>query len=227
MCTTCRLWSRVTDAIRKGDQDAATESKSAIEDRQRELAKLREDAGEEFVPHYFKKQSSGEHRAKFVLPDGKSAQEQIEAVEMWIFGTTTPHTQEDKSAISAPKVPSKTEATASAPAPVSSQGQPQQQDKAAAQPPATPAKTTTTATPSHSIAMAAPQHSHISSEASSPESGHGHSFFKLGSGRKKHTGSVSSSYFSGLTSKSPPPPQQSNPPDHEASSRHVPSASSS
>ena len=41
-----RLWSKVTEAIRKSDQAAAQGAKSAVEDRQREIAKKREAAGE-------------------------------------------------------------------------------------------------------------------------------------------------------------------------------------
>jgi len=59
-----RLWSKVTDAIKKGDQDAATEQKSAIEDKQRDLAKQRESSGEEFQPKHFAIKH-GEYRPLF------------------------------------------------------------------------------------------------------------------------------------------------------------------
>lgn len=54
----------MSEAIKTGDQDAATDSKSAIEDRQRELAKLREDAGEDWTPRHFHIEDD-EYRVKF------------------------------------------------------------------------------------------------------------------------------------------------------------------
>ncbi|KAL7008441.1 Oxysterol-binding protein OBPa [Cystobasidiomycetes sp. EMM_F5] len=59
-----KLWSKVTEAIKHNDQDAATEHKSAIEDRQRELAKMREDSEEHFKPKYFALKN-GEYRPIF------------------------------------------------------------------------------------------------------------------------------------------------------------------
>lgn len=142
------------------------------------------------------------------VPQG-SVEEQIEAVEMFIFGTTTPKTKQDAEQVSQ-----------SAPAHTASADVPLQQPT-----PTKPSQSAPSAagaslpsTPSGAVAMSS-QPSHASTEASSPEGGHGHGhFFKLGSVRKKHTGSVSIPYFS--SSKSPPPVH--NPPDHEASSRHVP-----
>lgn len=49
-----RLWSKVTAAIKAKDLDAATESKTAIEDRQRADAKKREETSEEWKPKWFK-----------------------------------------------------------------------------------------------------------------------------------------------------------------------------
>jgi hypothetical protein len=140
------------------------------------------------------------------VPNG-TPQQQIEAVEMWIFGTTTPRTEQDHVEPIVHKA---------APAAATNSETPITPAKAAAAPSAA-----NHAIPAGSIAMAGQSHSARSSvEASSPEGGHGHGhFFKLGSGRKKHTGSISSAYFS---SKSSPP--DNNPPDHEASSRHVPTA---
>lgn len=198
-----RLWSKVSEAIKKGDQEAATDSKTAIEDRQRELARLREDAGEDWHPHHFHL-VDGEYRAKFAVPKG-TVEEQIEAVEMFIFGTTTPKTEEDHEQAILPNKKITAE-----PVPIQ-QPTPTKPAASAGVPVSNPS------TPSGAVAMAA-QTSQGSAEPGSPENhGHGH-FFKLGSVRKKHTGSVSIPYFS--SSKSPPPLH--NPPDHEASSRHVP-----
>ena len=80
-----RLWARVTEGIKKGDQETAQEAKTAIEDKQRELAKKREETGETFQPKYFAIKH-GEHRAVFSLPKG-SAEEQEAALKQWIFGS--------------------------------------------------------------------------------------------------------------------------------------------
>lgn len=48
-----RLWSKLTAAIANKDMDAATESKAAVEDAQREDAKKREESGEKYVSRYF------------------------------------------------------------------------------------------------------------------------------------------------------------------------------
>jgi oxysterol-binding protein-related protein 8 len=49
-----RLWKAVTSALKKRDQDAATEEKFKIEDRQREEARLREADGVEWKPRFFR-----------------------------------------------------------------------------------------------------------------------------------------------------------------------------
>jgi len=48
-----RLWAKVTAAILKRDQDAATDEKSAIENHQRKLRAIREEQKIEFVPRFF------------------------------------------------------------------------------------------------------------------------------------------------------------------------------
>lgn len=154
------------------------------------------------------------------VPEG-SVEEQIEAVEMFIFGTTTPRTEEDKSQAAQPAAaaaPSTAAPAVSAPEREAAASQPQPSIQQQTPAKTKPSTTSASSTPTGAVAMAA-QPSHTSTEASSPEGGHGHGhFFKIGSGLRKHTGSVSIPYFS--TSKSPPPIH--NPPDHEASSRHVP-----
>jgi len=77
-----RLWTKLTAAIRKGDMEAATQSKAAVEDAQRESAKRREEAGEAFVPRYFELRD-GLWQAKFQLPE--NTEEQIAAVQNWIW----------------------------------------------------------------------------------------------------------------------------------------------
>lgn len=49
-----RLWTKLTDAIQSTDMHGATAAKSAVEDRQRELAKQREAAGEVPPSRFFK-----------------------------------------------------------------------------------------------------------------------------------------------------------------------------
>ncbi|PWN52897.1 Oxysterol-binding protein [Violaceomyces palustris] len=48
-----RLWSKVTEGIKEKNLDKATESKTAIEDYQRQLAREREEKGETWQPKYF------------------------------------------------------------------------------------------------------------------------------------------------------------------------------
>ncbi|GAA5966158.1 hypothetical protein JCM3765_005551 [Sporobolomyces pararoseus] len=81
-----RLWSKVTQAIKQNDIDAATEAKTQIEDAQREGARLREERGEKFVPKYFKLSEKGEWRPAFTLPQGDKAT-QREAVRQFVYGS--------------------------------------------------------------------------------------------------------------------------------------------
>ncbi|ORY88999.1 hypothetical protein BCR35DRAFT_190219 [Leucosporidium creatinivorum] len=59
-----RLWSGVTAAIKKNNLDAATESKSTIEDAQRNDVREREEKGESWAPRFFELKG-GEWRPKF------------------------------------------------------------------------------------------------------------------------------------------------------------------
>jgi oxysterol-binding protein-related protein 8 len=49
-----RLWKKVTDALRKKDQDTATEEKTRIEDMQREEASRRAEEGVQWRPRLFR-----------------------------------------------------------------------------------------------------------------------------------------------------------------------------
>jgi len=49
-----KLWNKVTSAIIKRDQPTATEAKSAIEDRQREEARMRDAEGVAWQPRFFR-----------------------------------------------------------------------------------------------------------------------------------------------------------------------------
>lgn len=48
-----RLWSKVTEGIKEKNLDKATDSKTAIEDAQRQRVKEREEKGETWTPKYF------------------------------------------------------------------------------------------------------------------------------------------------------------------------------
>lgn len=48
-----RLWSKVTEGIKEKNLDKATESKTAIEDAQRQRVKEREEKDETWTPKYF------------------------------------------------------------------------------------------------------------------------------------------------------------------------------
>ncbi|UZJ54675.1 hypothetical protein CBS101457_003995 [Exobasidium rhododendri] len=48
-----RLWSKVTEGIKEKDLDKATDSKTAVEDAQRQRVKEREEKGETWRPKYF------------------------------------------------------------------------------------------------------------------------------------------------------------------------------
>lgn len=54
-----RLWSKLTDAIGRRDMEAATESKAAVEDAQREDARRREETGEKYIPRFFEQGRDG------------------------------------------------------------------------------------------------------------------------------------------------------------------------
>lgn len=48
-----KLWINVTNAISRGDQVAATEEKTVLEEQQRRGAQERKVSGEDWIPHYF------------------------------------------------------------------------------------------------------------------------------------------------------------------------------
>ncbi|KAF8323438.1 Oxysterol-binding protein [Clavulina sp. PMI_390] len=77
-----RLWSKLTNAIRNKNMDAATESKAEVEDAQREDAKKREESGQKHVPRFFELRDGLWH-ATIELPQG--TEEQITAVQTWIW----------------------------------------------------------------------------------------------------------------------------------------------
>jgi hypothetical protein len=52
-----RLWANLTKAIGARDMEAAQEAKSAVEERERELRKTREERGEVFRPRFFEQRN--------------------------------------------------------------------------------------------------------------------------------------------------------------------------
>lgn len=48
-----RLWSKLTAAIKNRDMDTATAEKTLIEDNQRQKARVRDERGIEWQPHFF------------------------------------------------------------------------------------------------------------------------------------------------------------------------------
>lgn len=47
------LWSKLTQAIKSKDMEAATEAKSAVEDAQRDLRRQMEESGTKHTPRFF------------------------------------------------------------------------------------------------------------------------------------------------------------------------------
>ena len=64
-----RLWAKVTEGIKEKNLDKATESKTAIEDAQRQRVKEREEKGETWTPKYFVQKGDKFYPNVDVLPD--------------------------------------------------------------------------------------------------------------------------------------------------------------
>ncbi|GAA5885622.1 hypothetical protein JCM16303_001487 [Sporobolomyces ruberrimus] len=112
-----RLWSRVTQAIKQNDIDAATDAKTAIEDAQRESARLREEKGEKFVPKFFKLSEKGEWRPNFTLPRGDKST-QREGVRQFVYGSDPePSSSVGGSAPSSAAAPASATTTSTVPPP--------------------------------------------------------------------------------------------------------------
>ncbi|KAI8145882.1 hypothetical protein BJV82DRAFT_643601 [Fennellomyces sp. T-0311] len=69
-CESRRLWSKVTAAIKRQDQEMATEEKMLIEDQQRAEAKERQKEGGSFEPRFFVLNSANEYELKSSVNDG-------------------------------------------------------------------------------------------------------------------------------------------------------------
>ena len=63
--TTHRLWSKLTTAIVAKDMERATEAKTAVEERERELRRLREESGQQHVQRFFAQNKEGRWIPKF------------------------------------------------------------------------------------------------------------------------------------------------------------------
>ncbi|KAJ2629094.1 Oxysterol-binding protein OBPa [Coemansia sp. RSA 1694] len=78
------LWKHVTKAIVESNLDNATTYKSAIEEEQREDAKLRDAAKRRFVPRFFQLEIDGNYHPKLKdIPDDPALAK--EAIINWVF----------------------------------------------------------------------------------------------------------------------------------------------
>ncbi|KAK9455184.1 hypothetical protein V1511DRAFT_337051 [Dipodascopsis uninucleata] len=75
-----RLWKKVTDALARRDHTTATDEKFAIEDRQRQEAKKREEEGVEWHPRLFKKTNSPLEWIIYKDIDGATPEEQTQQI---------------------------------------------------------------------------------------------------------------------------------------------------
>ncbi|KAI0935688.1 hypothetical protein AcV5_004037 [Taiwanofungus camphoratus] len=78
-----RLWSKLTQAIDARDMEAATESKTAVEEGQREERRKREESGQVHVPRFFQQDRDKRWGPKIKLPE--DPQEAVQAVKNWIW----------------------------------------------------------------------------------------------------------------------------------------------
>ena len=106
-----RLWRSLTEAIVNKDMDGATNSKTAVEEAQRENRRKLEEKGEKHVPRFFEeKNGAWVPKLECVSPIPLSkytgadlvvlfrgsriptqpTQEVVDAVEKWIWGTSMP-----------------------------------------------------------------------------------------------------------------------------------------
>jgi len=81
-----RLWREVTIAIQTKDMEQATVAKSQVEDAQREQRRYMEERGKKHEPRFFELRN-GRWSPKLIVP--KDSQEAINAVESWIFPSTS------------------------------------------------------------------------------------------------------------------------------------------
>lgn len=63
-----KLWQHVTDALREGDIDKATEHKKALEERQRNEERLRAETGTPWHTKYFVKEVSSQTHVGLQAP---------------------------------------------------------------------------------------------------------------------------------------------------------------
>lgn len=78
-----RLWSNLTVAILEKNMEKAQESKSTVEESQRELRRRREEKGEKHVPRFFEQDASGRWLPKIELPTDPN--QMIDVVQTWIW----------------------------------------------------------------------------------------------------------------------------------------------
>ncbi|KAF2124350.1 hypothetical protein P153DRAFT_370803 [Dothidotthia symphoricarpi CBS 119687] len=80
-----RLWHDVTEAVKRRDQNTATDAKALIEDRQRDEAAKRNNEGVEWQPRLFRRVGSenGEEDLDWIISakiDGRTPEEQVKQI---------------------------------------------------------------------------------------------------------------------------------------------------
>jgi len=78
-----RLWSKLTEAIKNKDMEAATDAKTEVEDAQRESVRRREQFGVKHEPRFFKMEDDGRWVPKIHFPDDAVEAERV--VKEWIW----------------------------------------------------------------------------------------------------------------------------------------------
>ncbi|KIM21995.1 hypothetical protein M408DRAFT_333118 [Serendipita vermifera MAFF 305830] len=79
-----RLWSKLTEAIKNKDMEAATVAKTEVENEQREEAHKRDSVGVSWEPRFFKPLPDGRWVPKIHIPDDPKEAEAC--VKQWIWG---------------------------------------------------------------------------------------------------------------------------------------------
>ncbi|KAG0167529.1 hypothetical protein DFQ29_000368 [Apophysomyces sp. BC1021] len=85
-----RLWSKVTKAMAQNDMDAATDEKIAIEDKQREDAKYREEKMIQWKPRYFKLVNKDQYEFKGIQSINFKSPHGVKQLESMLFDNQTP-----------------------------------------------------------------------------------------------------------------------------------------
>lgn len=80
-----RLWHEVTEAVKRRDQDVATDEKAKIEDRQRQEAAKRNSEGVDWHPQLFRRVKGGHGGSE----EGEEDLDWIINANMFVFESPT------------------------------------------------------------------------------------------------------------------------------------------